>query len=252
MKISQANRKFFMKWLPFNFCDRNCERCEQMRDDCKIYQDDRQFKLRCMMEGKDSNDMEIVFEHVGEIMAQTMQMIEKNLKEKGIEIDFEDTEEYDVQEKIKDKFTKKHPLYKKACKTSEGLHDLLQNFSVMLPGISCLINSVQREVEEISFYSPMIYVKTTRALHSIVEEGKEKYKFSRPDSIVSASIAYYSALTVKRSLENIKGIIGSGEIVWIMKINGLIKDIEEMNKIFEKEFAGIEKFRSKIIFNGRY
>lgn len=43
-KITTVNRKFFLKWLPFNFCDRFCERCEEFQDDCKVYQDEIEFK----------------------------------------------------------------------------------------------------------------------------------------------------------------------------------------------------------------
>lgn len=89
-----ANRKFFLKWLPFNFCDRFCERCEEFRDECKVYQNELRFRFQCQLEGKDPYDTKVVFEYVGQMMAQTIAMLYQMMEKEGIKITKEDEERY--------------------------------------------------------------------------------------------------------------------------------------------------------------
>lgn len=249
-KITKANRKFFLKWLPFNFCDRHCKRCEEFQSDCKIYQDEVQFKAQCMMEGKDPYDMKVVFEHVGKMMAETMAMVEADLKKRGVKLTKKDRYEYDKKQEKEDKIVKNHPLYKQCRSLSSNMHKFLTNFNPALPVETLAINSIKKELEDISLYSHMILVKAARALHSQIDDLDEKIKFSRPDYLVSATLSYYSLLTVEKALENLELFIRKSEPVWAWKINSVVNDINRTKKVFKKYFPEVEKFRNKVIFHG--
>jgi len=69
--------------------------------------------------------------------------------------------------------------------------------------------------------------------------------------MVSGTLSYCSLLTVENSLKNMREILRSRQDIWVMKINGILKEISYLKKIYIKTFQGIEKFRGKIIFNGK-
>lgn len=249
-KITKVNRKFFIKWLPFNFCDRHCTRCEEFQNDCKVYQDEVQFKAQCLLDGKDPNDLKISFEHVGKILADTMAMIETDLKRRGIKLTKKDRDEFDKKQEKEERVVKNHPLYKQCRSLSFKMHKFLTNFSPAMPAETVIINSMEKELEDISFYSSMILVKAARALHSQIDDLDEKIKFSRPDYLVSATLSYHSLLTVEKALGNIEIFIRESEPVWAWKINGILKDTNNIKKVFKSKFPDVEKFRSNIIFHG--
>lgn len=252
-KISKANRKFYKKWLPFNFCDRYCERCEEMKKECKLYQDDVQFKMECIREGKDPNDWKVAFEHIAKTMAETMRMVMENLEREGVKLTKEDEDEYYREEDKKDKVIKKHSLYKNCSNLSFKLHKFISDFNPanLKEPLNWAADFWKTEMEEIYFYSHLIHVKAARSLHSKIEDTDRLIKFSRPDYLVSGALGYYSLVTVEKSLINIKEFIKNGEPIWAMKIYTILRQIDKTKKIFAKTFPEIKSYRGKIIFHGK-
>jgi len=248
-KISAANRKFFLEWLPFNFCDRFCERCEEFQDDCKIYQDDVNFKVKCQIEGKDSHDMKVIFEHVAETMTQTMKLVQEMIKKEGVKITKEDEKRADKFERAAAAAVVKNMLFKKCRLISRKFARFFENFSYPLCNEQVLLY-LYNEMQELCFYCHLIFVKAARALHSRIEEKKDKDDFSRPDPLVSAALGYYFLLVCKRSIEVILNLIGHGAIQ-AKQIVKIIKLAEEAKSEFEKAFPGVTEFRDKIIFHGK-
>ncbi len=245
-----ANRKFFLKWLPFNFCDRFCERCDDFRSECKIYEDHLNFQARCIMEGKDPNDTKVIFEEVGRSLAETMRMVSEIIEKEGIKLTKKDEEEYFRESERKQKAIMKTPLHQKSAlffkKTAELLDKFPVPFGEELPATKCLMN----EIKELGFYSPMVAVKTDRALYSKIEEEKYPDNFPRPDSLVAASLAYYSLLACLKSLKALERLASD-----LTQEREKIKKIEkigtEAQKEFEKVFPKVKNFRNKIIFHGK-
>lgn len=253
-KKNQSKSDYLDSLPPFNFCDRNCERCEDFRGKCKAYQEESQFKLQCVMNGKDPSDPRVVFDHVGKVMSSTLEMLKKKMKEKGLEINEEDVMQYEEQENEREDAVNKHPLFEKCSEISDELDEFLSEFQITLPDMQYTASSLARELKELYFYVPMICAKTGRALFSKIEEEEgfsDEYD-GYSDSLVSAALGYRSLCTVNKSLANIRDLVGSNEIIWMMKINTLQEGIGEAQKIFEDTFAGIEKFSKKIIFHGRH
>jgi hypothetical protein len=252
-KISQQNRKFFLKWLPFNFCDRHCERCLEFKNECAIYRDEIHFKMECLRKGKDPDDPKVVFAHIGKMMAQTMALVAKALEKEGIKLTQEDEDEYFKEEAKKEKIIRRNALYEKSWKTMDSIRKFLDEFAISVNiGNELIINSLTRYFEEINFYTYPIFIKTARALHSRADDIDERIKFPRPDWMVSGALSYYSLLTVRKSLENIRNMLSGSQDIWVLKINGILKDLDDIKKMHKKFFPNVDQYINKIIFHGDY
>lgn len=250
--VSKKTAEYSPASLPFNLCDRNCERCEKYRQSCKVYQEESQFKLQCIMDGRDPQDPQVVLEHVGRAMQQAMEMLKKKLKKEGIEITEEDMSVFGAQEDEMENKIEKHPLHKKCHEVSEELDEFISTFRFSLPNIKCVISSIEREVKELYFYGPMIMAKTTRALLSKIEEEVEGDDFGYSDAKISAALGYRALLTSRKSIKNIKRFMGKEELVWSMRLNTLLANMERLENLFKCTFVGIEKHAEEVIFHGRH
>lgn len=252
-KSAKSENKDMREITPFNFCDRHCERCEDFKSRCRVYQEESQFKLQCVMEGRDPSDPKVIFEHVGKAMASTLEMLKKKMKEEGIEIKEEEMEIYEQKEIERDEQINKHPLLERCLDIAEELDEFLSTFQITLPDMQYIASSLSREMKELYFYVPLITAKTGRALFSKMEDeenGEEDEEYS--DALVSAALGYRSLQTVGESLKRVKQYIGSSEVVWAMRLNNLLSDIEQVKKIYKKTFPGMEKFSHGVIFHGRH
>lgn len=248
-KITTANRRFFLKWLPFNFCDRFCERCDEFQDVCKIYQDDLNFKIKCQIERKDPNDFKVIFEHVGETMAKTMQMLQEMMKKEGIKLTEADERRYMREEETARKIIKSHSLFKKCQKFCKELAKFLDNFAIPIIDEQ-ILQYLQNELGELCFYCHLVLAKARRALNSQIDEQKEREKFSRPDSLISATLGYWSLLACTRSLEVILNLTAA-EKSQAAKISEILEMAKQAKDDFEKAFPKVKNFREKIIFHGK-
>lgn len=249
-KSRDLNREFLLKWLPFNFCDRYCERCEDFRDVCKIYQEDLNFRTRCLIEGKDPNDPKVAFEEVSRTFAETLRMLTEMMKKEDIKFTREDEDRYFTEEDKKRKIINNHPLRKKCSLFSDKLFEFLSKFPIPFTEKKASMEYLNGELDELAFYCRLVSVKTGRALHSKIEEEKDKDDFPRPDSLVSATLGYYSLLTCMRSLKIVAKLIGDlpRQQKWA---NSILKMAAEVQKEFETAFPEVKNFKSKAIFHGK-
>lgn len=250
-KITTANRNFFLKWLPFNFCDRFCERCEEFQDDCKVYQDEIEFKTRCLIEGKDPNDMKVVFEHVGENLAKTMKMVQEMMERDGVKIAKKDEEEYEKKQAAKKRKIRSYPLYKKSWPLAKKLVDFLENFENFFEQKPWILACVQNEIREISFYCHLVSIKGYRAMDSKIEKEEDKDDFPRSDSMVSAALGYYSLRACQKSLEAILNLMKDTDQLWVFRTQEILKTTKEAEEEFLRAFPDVKKFKNKIIFHGK-
>lgn len=250
-KIKTSKRKFFLKWSPFNFCDRFCERCEEFRDNCKIYQDDLRFKAQCQLEGKDPYDIKVVFGQVEKNMEIVLKILRETIKKEGIKITKEDAEEYEKEQKTREGKVINNPLYKKCLIFSKATSEFLEDFGKSFEERPWILASLQNEIEELSFYCHLVSVKSCTALHSKIEEENLKKKPPYFDSEVSSALGFYSLFSCQRSLESILNLMNEMEKSWVSQINKLLEIISITRREFKKAFPGIENFRNKIIFHSR-
>ncbi len=251
-KITRKDKNFFLKWLPFNFCDRFCERCETMRNDCKLYHSEVEFKMWCLREGKIPDDPEVAFERISKILAETVAAIKQNFRKEGFELSEIDEDEYKKEIRTRNKRMRCHPLYRRCNAFSVKVNKLFSDFSPAIPPEIWAINFFEKEMKEIYFYGPMVLTKTAHALFSCEKNQDIFLEFDQPDYLVSAALGYCSLLTVENSLKNIREFILTSEPIWVLRINELIENAEKIKLIFEKKFPEVKYLKNKIIFHGNY
>ena len=251
-KKKDKMREFLLS-CPYNFCDRNCERCDEYKENCAIFQEENQFKLRCVMENKDPNDPKIVFEHIANIFSKTADLLNMDMQKMGIEISDHDVANFENIWKDKEREVEKHPLYKMCRNISYELEDFA--FSFQSTSSEYLhVSLIEGELNEIFFYGNLIFIKIIRSLHAKIEEEDEEdknEKFFFSDVMISASLSYFSLYVVEKSLENIFLMIEIDQIIWRSKLGLLLQIIAKTKKLFLKTFPDIEENKNKIIFHGK-
>lgn len=251
-KTMAINRKFFLKWSPFNFCDRFCERCHEWQNDCKVYQEDVAFKTKCLIEGKDPYDPEVVFHHISQMMQKTMNIIKDGMEKDGVKISKEDEKILEKESALRDKFINKQPLNQKCRKLAITMRNFLDNFYDSFQDKPWVLSALQKEIDEICFYESLVYVKAAMAVHGQCDEKEYKALLKGPHSLISAALGFYSLLACQKNLRVARDFFKDDEIIWVLKINELLKQTDETQAEFKKNFPTVERYKNKIIFHGGF
>lgn len=180
--------------LPFNYCDRWCERCGLTKI-CEVFQDEQKSREKWIRQGKDPDSREYVFETVEENFKKAMELIEKGAKKWGIDLSKIDDSDYQPPPK-----PEKFPLFNLVEKFSKSLEKLLKDLE-MVP-IETDEGLVLENREVISHYCFLIPAKTYRALTSKLEEEKDKDDQTF-DSKTSAFIAVNGLISIGEALAKI-------------------------------------------------
>ncbi|MFZ5365732.1 MAG: hypothetical protein ACOZBZ_00380 [Patescibacteria group bacterium] len=182
--------------LPFNYCDRWCERCN-LTEICKVFQDEQKSREKWIKQGKDPDSWEYVFVTVKESFEKTMRLIEKGAKKWGIDLSKIDDSDYEPPPE-----PEKFPLYNLVEKFSKRLEKLLKNLEIV--PIETNERLVLENMEVISHYQPLIRAKIYRALTSRLEDEKEKDPELRTfDAETSAFIVVNGLISVGEALANL-------------------------------------------------
>lgn len=170
--------------MPFNFCDRWCEKC-QLNDICKIHQEELESKATWIAAGKDPNSWEYVFETVSKSLTETFALLAKEAEKMGIDLNkIEDVPEEEPKPKA-------FRVYRLAQKLCQALKRVISDLEVV--PIDANVDLVLKNVEIISFYSTLICPKIYRATKSKFGEDKDPLlKEYCGDSRISAFIAVNS------------------------------------------------------------
>jgi hypothetical protein len=182
--------------LPFNYCDRWCERCD-LTEICRVFQDEQKSRKKFIKQGKDPDSWEYVFETVRDNLEKTMKLIEKGAKRWRIDLSKIDDSDYQPQPR-----PQKFPLYNLVEKFSKSLEKLLKNLEMVPIETDGRLVLENREV--ISHYRFLILAKTYRALTSKLEEDKDKDKDDQTfDSKTSAFIVVNGLMSISEALANL-------------------------------------------------
>ena len=185
--------------LPFNFCDRWCQHC-QLTSICKVYFEEQKDRKQAIKEGKDPDSIEFAFEVMAKNLKKTFKLIEKSVKQWGIDL------KKIEKEAEKEDFTKppvyeKHPLYKAAAKLSLQIHNLLKKFEVV--PIETKIEKIKDDLDVLIFYQNLILAKIARSLSSEEREKNYPEDIKSYDDKTSAFIAYHALDKLSQSLLNL-------------------------------------------------
>lgn len=161
--------------LPFNYCDRWCEKC-QLTSECRVFKDEQKRKKKYSKQGKDPNSMEYALETMKDVFKEVREGLAKSAKKFGIDIESID---YSLEEE--DPPPETFEIYQLALKFTKAGKRILSDLQVVTEDVD--EDLLIRNTETISYYNLVIPPKVYRALLSRTEEGKDpKMIESCPDA----------------------------------------------------------------------
>ena len=181
--------------LPFNFCDRWCERC-RLSNICRVYQKEKESEKKFIKQGIDPKSTEAMLLSMSESFQETKKLLEKDMKRLKIKITKNDNEKYE-----KDKLVQNDPLIQVAKKLCISLVKLVEDLHYYF------LEKTPKEIKEplkiLNYYMLFFSVKIHRAILSTIEEKEMKYEDSTFDSKNSAFLSYVSVVKIINALKNI-------------------------------------------------
>lgn len=213
--------------MPFNFCDRWCERCE-LGAICKVRQKELLRKEKYLKAGEDPYLWKAVFGDIYESFAEVGKMLAKDLKRLGI-----------TQEEIDKQPLRKEPNPTR-FKTYQIAHKLSIRIRKYLEDISWLIEEKDDQVidsaEILLYYNNFIVAKIFRAILS-----REEEKDMPGDTTMDAkNSAFLTSNALTEMGDALQDMFASKQLKNVKKETGqLIILIDSLNEIVLTEF-GIE------------
>ncbi|MCG2726513.1 MAG: hypothetical protein L6420_09760 [Elusimicrobia bacterium] len=160
----------FEEQVPYNFCDRWCERCAfEKKSRCKLYKDEFEQKITCIALGKEPDDPEITAEIMQEQYRKIDEAIEK--LEEETELDLDDMDNTDF-EKIKNhiKSIQNHPLLKIADEYCEKAASFLKS---ALYGKKAINRELAYQFDTVAWHHILLPAKLNRALAGFHEPATD-------------------------------------------------------------------------------
>jgi len=218
--------------LPFNFCDRWCERCK-LSGICRVYQKEKDTEKRFIKQGIDPKSTKAMFLSITESFEETKKLLEKDMKRLKLKITEEDDKKFEVEEEKKDKLVKNDHLTQVSKKLAFSLVKLVEDLHYYF------LEETPKEIKEplriLNYYMLFFSVKIHRAILSGIEEREMKYEDTTFDSKNSAFLSYISIVKIIHSLKNISDYKNSHQKI-SQNILNLISIFEDLNLVLEERF----------------
>ena len=148
--------------LPFNFCDRWCERC-RLSNICRVYQKEKESEKKFIKQGIDPKSTEAMLLSMSESFEETKKLLEKDMKRLKIKITKNDNEKYE-----KDKLVQNDPLIQVAKKLCISLVKLVEDLHYYF------LEKTPKEIKEplkiLNYYMLFFSVKILLMLLFVIHE----------------------------------------------------------------------------------
>ena len=165
----------------YNFCDRWCEKCKDT-DKCFLFAQEEQRKTRKVSNGKINDDEEIFWDEIKHSFELTRRLIERGLREEGLDPQ-EVLKEAKKQKEWDDDADTRYDRVKcliLARKYMKEVHNFLDNFHrsrfQFYPefGMEIDFSDIKDEIETINWYYTLLPVKIWRFLYEKESLKREK------------------------------------------------------------------------------
>src|SRR3989339_680295 len=225
------HKEVFYK-LPFNFCDRWCERCK-LSNICRVYQKEKEQKKRFIKQGINPKSTEAMLLSITESFEETKKLLEKDMKRLKIKITKEDDKKFEKEENKKDKLIENDQLTQISKKLCLLLVKLVEDFHYYF------IEKTPKEINEplkiLNYYMLFFSVKIHRTIFSGIEEKEMKYEDSIFDSKNSAFLSYVSLVKIINALNVISNCKNLHPKISQKTLN-LISLFENLNFVLKERF----------------
>ncbi len=246
-RIKIKKKADFFKSMPFNFCDRWCERCD-LYDKCRAFQDMFVNRIEHIAKGEDPDSPAAIFADMRKAFVLATEVIKRDIQKQGI--DPQKVKVTIVKEEIDKRLRPEiFPLWRLGHKFTLETQRLLTNvFSEQDEELLEIFDRLKKGIEELNWYHTFFDSKLYRALvdHQVLEKEKDKIFRSmvRQDMNVSAKLSYQALISCQRVLDQIFQNC-RGYMSWARDLSVLTKFIAEK---IEAQFPGLNK--TKVIFHG--
>ncbi|TSC95882.1 MAG: hypothetical protein Athens101410_328 [Parcubacteria group bacterium Athens1014_10] len=235
----------FLKEMPFNFCDRWCERCIH-KDRCKVYQREFAARFSHIAKGEDPDDPDIFLQDIKKRFKRATKLLEKNLKKSKVESK-KLKKETISQNKIEEKAVNVS-LYKEAHIFTLKSSSFLKRIFIEYESSDEEIIDFKGAIEDYNWYYSFFLVKLHRALigqsYAGLVKDKDEKEFNLKDANCSAKLSYASLFVCHKSLKKLsQECLGFRK--WAKELHILSKSLLEK---IETKFP--EMNQAKIIFHG--
>lgn len=199
IKPPWIHKEVFYK-LPFNFCDRWCERCKLSKI-CRVYQKEKETEKKFIKQGIDPKSTKAMFLSMSESFEETKKLLEKDINRLKIKITKEDDIRFEKEVDKKDRLVENDKLTQISKKLAFKLVKLAEDLHYYF------LEETPKEIKEplkiLNYYMLFFSVKIHRAVFSGVEEKEMKYEDTTFDSKNSAFLSYVSIVKIINALKNI-------------------------------------------------
>lgn len=218
--------------LPFNFCDRWCERCKLSKI-CRVYQKEKEQEKRFIKQGIDPKSTKAIFLSMTESFEETKKLLEKDMKKLKIKITKEDNLKFEKEEDKKDKLVENDELTKISKKLCLSLVKLVEDLHYYF--LEETPKEIKEPLEILNYYMLFFSVKIHRAIFSGIEEKEMKYEDSTFDSKNSAFLSYISVVKIINALKNISDYKNI-DLNLNNKIAKYLSLFENLNSVLKERF----------------
>ncbi|MEA3272145.1 MAG: hypothetical protein U9P90_00580 [Patescibacteria group bacterium] len=235
--------------LPFNWCDKWCERCDKTHK-CQIYMDERQRALKHSAEGRNPDDLNVVMEDMAKDFEKVHERMKKDMKKHGLDYEKLMKEAEKSVEKM-DFESIKPPEFGITKKADVYMHQAHLFINVLLRRMQFnpyLDEKTKDSVEILNWYHTILPVKLRHVLNNLWEAKNEKGEddeLSLKDAYWTSDIVFKSINLSKQSLESIL-VYEPGSEDSVNNLLSILKEIEdEFVKILDVALGKHIKIASK-------
>ncbi|MEK6540366.1 MAG: hypothetical protein AABZ21_07020 [Deltaproteobacteria bacterium] len=207
----------------WNYCDYRCEDCEHLFE-CPVALKERDQEMRAIAEGREFDPIEAVKETLDE----TLVMVRRMAKEKGIDLDFlktEDVKEHDF------------PLAEKAMEYAVNIMNFTRGIENKM-----VSENISKAIHDLCWYSSLLSAKLFRCLsgkyEAMEEDDTELKELDMEDANKTAQVAAMAISKCRKALDNLL-------LEDMPEIKRFYDDLKDIEKGFRTEFPEIEGIEKK-------
>lgn len=247
-KQKQGQLIHFYQQMPFNFCDRWCERCS-LTDNCQIFKQAFNDRLKHIFQGEDPDHPAVVFADIKKTLGRLIKTIKDDIEKQGLD-----------SRKVKVKIIKTglaqsprpetFPLWRTSHNFVFKIDNLLKAIFSGEEESQEIFRQFKDEIEELSWYYVFFEGKLYQALAAEWSFRKEKdeilRKFQKQEMDIAAELSFQALRSCRKILEEVSRRC-PGYMCWTKNLSisaGLI-----LEKI-ETKFPVCHQ--KKVIFHGRH
>ncbi len=219
--------------LPFNFCNRWCERC-RLSNICRVYQKEKESEKKFIKQGIDPKSTKAMIISVSENFKETKKLLEKDMERLKIKITKEDDKEYEKEENKKDSMIENDRLTQISKKLAFKLVNLVEDLHYYF--LEETPKEIKEPIRTLNYYMLFFSVKIHRAILSDIEEKEMKYEDSTFDSKNSAFLSYVSIAKIINALKNISNYKNL-DLNLRKKIIKYLSLFENLNLVLKERFC---------------